>query len=248
MQDKVLSPEKTEEAKLKARYPHLGSKPGGSDLLRKRLQKGVGFIFRHAELVNSLFIIFFFFKQKKPLTIYYCWIVYPFLHVNQHLLFSTAKVLWLWRLQHGQGQNEKQTAPGSSDGESRDHWRSHPDSPGSAPKEDLAGGQQTGCLIWTFRGLSCYHSCCSDLCSNLCLSFSSSCFLLFFCVLFLSWPPISCVIALKRKEEKKVCCSALLFTCSCVETRHLGCRSRFFYSQVWMHCHRTKTFFFFGFY
>uniref|UniRef100_A0A671PMM1 Unconventional myosin-Va-like n=1 Tax=Sinocyclocheilus anshuiensis TaxID=1608454 RepID=A0A671PMM1_9TELE len=41
MQDAVVSPEKTEEAKLKARYPHLGTKPGGSDLLRKRLQKGV---------------------------------------------------------------------------------------------------------------------------------------------------------------------------------------------------------------
>lgn len=41
IQDKVLHPEKAEEAKLKARYPHLGNKPGGSDLLRKRLQKGV---------------------------------------------------------------------------------------------------------------------------------------------------------------------------------------------------------------
>ncbi|XP_054692604.1 cAMP-regulated phosphoprotein 19 isoform X2 [Grus americana] len=41
MEDKVISPEKVEEAKLKARYPHLGQKPGGSDFLRKRLQKGV---------------------------------------------------------------------------------------------------------------------------------------------------------------------------------------------------------------
>lgn len=41
MDDKVISPEKAEEAKLKARYPNLGTKPGGSDLLRKRLQKGV---------------------------------------------------------------------------------------------------------------------------------------------------------------------------------------------------------------
>ncbi|XP_053321561.1 cAMP-regulated phosphoprotein 19 isoform X1 [Spea bombifrons] len=41
MDDKVVSPEKAEEAKLKARYPHLGPKPGGSDFLRKRLQKGV---------------------------------------------------------------------------------------------------------------------------------------------------------------------------------------------------------------
>ncbi|CAG02366.1 unnamed protein product, partial [Tetraodon nigroviridis] len=40
IQDKVISPEKAEEAKLKARYPNLGNKPGGSDLLRKRLQKG----------------------------------------------------------------------------------------------------------------------------------------------------------------------------------------------------------------
>ncbi|XP_063053167.1 cAMP-regulated phosphoprotein 19-like [Engraulis encrasicolus] len=40
MHDTVVSPEKAEEAKLKARYPHLGAKPGGSDLLRKRLQKG----------------------------------------------------------------------------------------------------------------------------------------------------------------------------------------------------------------
>lgn len=44
MEDKVISPEKAEEAKLKARYPNLGAKPGGSDLLRKRLQKGVCFI------------------------------------------------------------------------------------------------------------------------------------------------------------------------------------------------------------
>ncbi|KAK2919818.1 cAMP-regulated phosphoprotein 19a [Channa argus] len=38
--EKGISPEKAEEAKLKARYPNLGNKPGGSDLLRKRLQKG----------------------------------------------------------------------------------------------------------------------------------------------------------------------------------------------------------------
>ncbi|KAF7659100.1 hypothetical protein LDENG_00002930 [Lucifuga dentata] len=40
VQEKMISPEKAEEAKLKARYPNLGNKPGGSDLLRKRLQKG----------------------------------------------------------------------------------------------------------------------------------------------------------------------------------------------------------------
>ena len=43
MEDKVISPEKVEEAKLKARYPNLGDKPGGSDFLRRRLQKGVRF-------------------------------------------------------------------------------------------------------------------------------------------------------------------------------------------------------------
>lgn len=43
-QDEVISPEKAEEAKLKARYPNLGNKPGGSDLLRKRLQKGVSYL------------------------------------------------------------------------------------------------------------------------------------------------------------------------------------------------------------
>lgn len=44
VQDKMISPEKAEEAKLKARYPNLGHKPGGSDLLRKRLQKGVSYL------------------------------------------------------------------------------------------------------------------------------------------------------------------------------------------------------------
>lgn len=53
MQDKVVSPEKAEEAKLKARYPYLGSKPGGSDLLRKRLQKGVCFYLQTRMLWRS---------------------------------------------------------------------------------------------------------------------------------------------------------------------------------------------------
>lgn len=39
-EENKAGPEKLEEAKLKAKYPHLGNKPGGSDLLRKRLQKG----------------------------------------------------------------------------------------------------------------------------------------------------------------------------------------------------------------
>uniref|UniRef100_A0A8C6RWJ7 cAMP-regulated phosphoprotein 19 n=1 Tax=Nannospalax galili TaxID=1026970 RepID=A0A8C6RWJ7_NANGA len=37
---KVTSPEKAEDAKLIARYPRPGQKPGASDFLRKRLQKG----------------------------------------------------------------------------------------------------------------------------------------------------------------------------------------------------------------
>ncbi|XP_040981882.1 alpha-endosulfine isoform X1 [Aquila chrysaetos chrysaetos] len=41
MQEKeTVSPERAEEAKLKAKYPNLGQKPGGSDFLMKRLQKG----------------------------------------------------------------------------------------------------------------------------------------------------------------------------------------------------------------
>ena len=40
MEDKVTSAEKTEEAKLKARYSHLGQKPGGSGILRKDCRKG----------------------------------------------------------------------------------------------------------------------------------------------------------------------------------------------------------------
>lgn len=39
VQDKVVSPEKA-EANLKATYSNLGAKPGGTDFLRKRLQKG----------------------------------------------------------------------------------------------------------------------------------------------------------------------------------------------------------------
>ncbi|NWW38421.1 ENSA protein, partial [Locustella ochotensis] len=38
--DKAIPPERAEEAKLKAKYPNLGQKPGGSDFLMKRLQKG----------------------------------------------------------------------------------------------------------------------------------------------------------------------------------------------------------------
>ncbi|EFB24996.1 hypothetical protein PANDA_017793, partial [Ailuropoda melanoleuca] len=39
-EDRVTSLEKAEEAKLKMRCPLLVQKPGGSDFLRKRLQKG----------------------------------------------------------------------------------------------------------------------------------------------------------------------------------------------------------------
>lgn len=41
-QEKNANPVKAEEAKLKAKYPGLAQKPGGSDFLMKRLQKGVG--------------------------------------------------------------------------------------------------------------------------------------------------------------------------------------------------------------
>ncbi|CAN9514433.1 unnamed protein product [Ophioblennius macclurei] len=39
-QEKNANPVKAEEAKLKAKYPGLGQKPGGSDLLMKRLTRG----------------------------------------------------------------------------------------------------------------------------------------------------------------------------------------------------------------
>ncbi|XP_033619903.1 cAMP-regulated phosphoprotein 19-like [Fukomys damarensis] len=39
MKDKVASPEKAEEAKLKSRYPHLVQKPGGFNCF-KETQKG----------------------------------------------------------------------------------------------------------------------------------------------------------------------------------------------------------------
>ncbi len=43
-QDTNSNPVRTEEAKLKAKYPGLGQKPGGSDFLMKRMQKGVSTI------------------------------------------------------------------------------------------------------------------------------------------------------------------------------------------------------------
>ncbi|MBN3271796.1 ENSA protein, partial [Polyodon spathula] len=39
-QEKDSNPVRAEEMKLKAKYPSLGQKPGGSDFLMKRLQKG----------------------------------------------------------------------------------------------------------------------------------------------------------------------------------------------------------------
>ncbi|KAB0345988.1 hypothetical protein FD755_024361 [Muntiacus reevesi] len=38
MEDIVTSPGRTEEAKLKARYPHLGKKPGGSNFFKETIQ------------------------------------------------------------------------------------------------------------------------------------------------------------------------------------------------------------------
>ncbi|KAI5611366.1 cAMP-regulated phosphoprotein 19, partial [Silurus asotus] len=54
-------PERAEEAKLKARYPNLPAKAGGSDLLRKRLQKGTYCI----PSINSFFFFFFFFPPQQ---------------------------------------------------------------------------------------------------------------------------------------------------------------------------------------
>lgn len=48
----IVIPERAEEAKLKAKYPNLGQKPGGSDFLMKRLQKGV-FIARPRPILPS---------------------------------------------------------------------------------------------------------------------------------------------------------------------------------------------------
>ncbi|KAK7147239.1 hypothetical protein R3I94_009933 [Phoxinus phoxinus] len=39
-QDTNSNPVRTEEAQLKLKYPSMGQKPGGSDFLMKRLQKG----------------------------------------------------------------------------------------------------------------------------------------------------------------------------------------------------------------
>lgn len=67
MEDKVISPEKVEEAKLKARYPHLGQKPGGSDFLRKRLQKGVSSLCPRGmdkKFPNSCLCDLFFFRLQ----------------------------------------------------------------------------------------------------------------------------------------------------------------------------------------
>lgn len=63
VEDQVISPEKVEEAKLKARYPHLGSRPGGSDLLRKRLQKGVS----HLQNFHSAFTVLLRRNVNRPL-------------------------------------------------------------------------------------------------------------------------------------------------------------------------------------
>lgn len=54
MQDTVVSPDKAEEAKFKARYPQMGVRPGGSDLLRKRLQKGVRLNIDPSGLISCL--------------------------------------------------------------------------------------------------------------------------------------------------------------------------------------------------
>lgn len=142
MEDKVISPEKAEEAKLKARYPNLGAKPGGSDLLRKRLQKGVRFRPTPGQLPT--FII--------------SSILSMFSHCMSFFLCA-AKVLWFWWLQHGKGKDEEQTVAHSSNGESWDHRRPHPNTSGPAPEKAFNCGQQVGWLIGTALCLLfCYHS------------------------------------------------------------------------------------------
>lgn len=43
----------TEEVKPKSKYPSFGQKPGGSDFLMKRLQKGVGQLYNLNQLFQS---------------------------------------------------------------------------------------------------------------------------------------------------------------------------------------------------
>lgn len=56
-QEKNANPVKAEEAKLKAKYPGLGQKPGGSDFLMKRLQKGVGDSWKKQLCLNKIVLV-----------------------------------------------------------------------------------------------------------------------------------------------------------------------------------------------
>ncbi len=66
---------------------------------------------------------------------------------SSELLTFPAKVFWLGRLQHGEGQDQEQAASGGADREGGDHRRPHPHSSGPAAEETLSGCQQTGWLI-----------------------------------------------------------------------------------------------------
>lgn len=69
-------------------------------------------------------------------------------YLNSPFLSLAAKVLWLRRLQHGQGKDQEQTvADGGGAGEDGDHGRPHPHPAGPAPEETFSGGQQTGRLM-----------------------------------------------------------------------------------------------------
>lgn len=54
MQEDCCNPVLDEEAKLKAKYPNLSHKSGGSDFLMKKLQKGVSHTLYTTEAVGSL--------------------------------------------------------------------------------------------------------------------------------------------------------------------------------------------------
>ncbi len=80
-EENKVGPEKLEEAKLKAKYPHLGNKPGGSDLLRKRLQKGVRFI--HTLLLPPILVGWIAVLEEK-IQITGLWWFYTGSRTSQH--------------------------------------------------------------------------------------------------------------------------------------------------------------------
>lgn len=64
------------------------------------------------------------------------------------VISHTAKVLWLWRLQHGQGQNEEQAASCGRAWQEPGDWWPHSHAAGSAPEKVLFGDQQASRLAF----------------------------------------------------------------------------------------------------